>query len=472
MTWKTAWRFILVICLVTFALMADGHSGLAHADEPIIINHTCTDLSLIPNEWIEQAKLLTIHYAHTSHGSQVTSGAENLETLNSFYSFARRASSTEGLPVEEDPPALRMYDGNPPETYIAPEDYWLTIDGQNRTRAVADTGSYGFSMWSWCGQVSDGNATYIQGYLDTMGQFEIEYPEMRFIFMTGHLDGTDSEGNLHQRNEQIRTYCRENNKVLFDFADIERYDPDGTDYLDLGATDACNYDGGNWADEWCAANPDSDLCASCSCAHSKALNCNQKGRAFWWMMARLAGWPGPGLTADFTADPRTDDLPLTVQFTDISSGEPTSWQWDFGDGSFGFDPDPIHTYTAEGLYTVTLTVANAEGSRTETKPDYIEVDICDNDPVLIESTGLDYTTVQAAYDLADDMDHLLLQALDIEGPIDFNRSIEITLSSGHGCAYDTEPRGAARINGRVTIQGGAVVLGEGCLCICESMQLI
>jgi hypothetical protein len=80
--------------------------------------------------------------------------------------------------------------------------------------------------------------------------------------------------------------------VLFDFADIESYDPDGIYYRDLDADDACNYSGGNWADEWCAANPGSELCAVCSCAHSRPLNCNLKARAFWWMMARLAGWDG------------------------------------------------------------------------------------------------------------------------------------------------------------------------------------
>ena len=37
-----------------------------------------------------------------------------------------------------------------------------------------------------------------------MNQLENEYPNMRFIYMTGHLDGTGSSGNLHQRNEQIR----------------------------------------------------------------------------------------------------------------------------------------------------------------------------------------------------------------------------------------------------------------------------
>ena len=75
---------------------------------------------------------------------------------------------------------------------------------------------------------------------------------------------------------------------------IMSHDPDGNYFLDKRANDGCYYrENGvrkNWANEWCAAHPGSELCASCSCAHSKPLNCNMKARAFWWMMARLAGW--------------------------------------------------------------------------------------------------------------------------------------------------------------------------------------
>ena len=284
------------------ALLCFGLSPSVFAAEAIIIDHTCTDINQIPTYWLEKAKDLALHYAHTSHGSQVNTGILNLESQNPFYSVAVRVGSTAGLPPIEDPPALRIYDGNPPETYIEPNDYWDGISGQNRTRAVANTGDYDFSMWSWCGQVSGGTESYIQSYLVTLNQFETEYPAMRFIYMTGHLDGSRSYGNLHLRNEQIRAYCIANNKVLFDFADIERYDPDGNDYLDLGADDGCNYDGGNWADEWCAAHPGSELCAACSCAHSKSLNCNQKARAFWWMMARLAGWNPDACACDLNGD--------------------------------------------------------------------------------------------------------------------------------------------------------------------------
>jgi len=283
-------RFIFLLLILLFT--SSAINSYAQSSKAIIIDHTCTDISQIPPYWIEQAKLLTLHYAHTSHGSQVTSGIANLESQHPIYSIAIRESTTEGLPPVEDPPALRIYVGNPPETYISPGGYWQGDSALNRTRAVANTGNYNYSMWSWCGEVSWSNEAYIDQYLNAMNTLENEYPNMRFIYMTGHLDGSGSSGKLHTNNERIRAYSIASNKVLFDFADIERYNPDGVDFLDLGANDNCDYNGGNWANKWCTANPGNELCASCSCAHSRALNCNVKARAFWWMMARLAGWEG------------------------------------------------------------------------------------------------------------------------------------------------------------------------------------
>ena len=76
-------------------------------------------------------------------------------------------------------------------------------------------------------------------------------------------------------------------------------------------------------------------------------------------------------TADFTSGARTGATPLTVAFTDTSVGGPTSWSWDFGDGSTLTTRNPTHTYTAAGTYTVTLTVKNAYGSDSESKAGFV-----------------------------------------------------------------------------------------------------
>ncbi|MBD3285240.1 M6 family metalloprotease domain-containing protein, partial [candidate division WOR-3 bacterium] len=80
------------------------------------------------------------------------------------------------------------------------------------------------------------------------------------------------------------------------------------------------------------------------------------------------------LTADFTGEPTSGSAPLTVGFTDMSTGEPTEWSWDFGDFRTSTNQNPTHRYDADGQYTVSLTVRNAEGEDTEVKTDYIIVD--------------------------------------------------------------------------------------------------
>jgi PKD repeat protein len=75
----------------------------------------------------------------------------------------------------------------------------------------------------------------------------------------------------------------------------------------------------------------------------------------------------PAPTASFTPDKSSGLVPLTVSFTDTSSGSPTSWQWDFGDNTGSTQQSPKHTYNAEGTFTVTLTASNAGGSTTAKK---------------------------------------------------------------------------------------------------------
>ena len=84
------------------------------------------------------------------------------------------------------------------------------------------------------------------------------------------------------------------------------------------------------------------------------------------------GGPAPPV-ANFSGNPTQGPPPLTVYFSDTSSGSPTSWLWTFGDSGTSPDQHPSHEYTTENLYTVSLTAYNAEGQDTETKVDYIDV---------------------------------------------------------------------------------------------------
>jgi len=77
--------------------------------------------------------------------------------------------------------------------------------------------------------------------------------------------------------------------------------------------------------------------------------------------------------AAFTASNTTPNVGQSVQFTDQSTNNPTSWSWNFGDGGTSTARNPTHTYSTAGTYTVTLTATNSSGSDGETKNGYITV---------------------------------------------------------------------------------------------------
>ncbi len=253
----------------------DDNNGPVEHPGGIIADHSAADdFDSIPDEFITTAKSdYRIFYGHTSHGSQIITGMNMVDT----------GPGTLSIEENEDMDLGSVWD--------LPDQAWV-----DETRSVLDRSGSDINMvmWSWCGGVSDNTAAGIDAYLDAMDQLESEYLHVVFVYMTGHLDGTGSGGNLHARNNQIRAYCEANDKVLFDFADIESYDPDGTCYLDPDGTDWCE-----WCGDWCASHscPTGDCVDDEDCQHSMCFNCYRKGQAFWWMMARIAGWSGsPGDT--------------------------------------------------------------------------------------------------------------------------------------------------------------------------------
>ena len=330
--------------------------------QAIVIDHTCTDLSLIPDAWLNQAKSdLHIVYQHTSHGSQLVTGMNALEAYTPFGS--KYDWEDDGSPAS----ALDLDDYGIPgaATDLSQGDY---IDGNGVTPWVTSTRNLldnpanahvNVVMWSWCSI----NGHNIQRYLDNMEILVSEYPGVSFVFMTGHAEG-QGEGNfIHTANEQIRDHCSTHGRILFDFADIENYDPDGAYYYDLPMWDDLDYNPGstnNWGQEWCLANDGteleqlttgdgvSDYSGCADCAHSDGpgnlarINCVLKGRAAWWMFSRLAGWDGntgstptPTTTPTPTITPTPTEtppfsLPVSVSFQPSGASIPDGYLMDDG----------------------------------------------------------------------------------------------------------------------------------------------
>ena len=285
-------RYIYILFTLLVIIFIQGCSKksdpVPETGDGIIIDHSSTKLASIPSEWISAAKNnLHIAYSHTSHGSQLTDGMSGLISFKGT-SYSWNNGGTDG--------ALDLHDyaisgdlGNPDRTSWA---------SGTRTYLAANH-DVNVVIWSWCGQVSSASEADINTYLNLMNDLERDFPDVHFVYMTGHLDGTGLTGNLHLRNEQIRNYCRENKKILYDFADIECYNPDGTYFGSRKPDDACAYDtnndgsrDGNWATEWQNAHTQGVDWFNCPAAHTQPLNANQKAYAAWWLWARIAGWDG------------------------------------------------------------------------------------------------------------------------------------------------------------------------------------
>jgi PKD repeat protein len=76
----------------------------------------------------------------------------------------------------------------------------------------------------------------------------------------------------------------------------------------------------------------------------------------------------PAPVASFTVDSTSGRTPFTATFTDTSTGSPTSWAWNFGDGTSSTERNPVHLYAQSGTFTATLTATNAGGSSSSSQP--------------------------------------------------------------------------------------------------------
>ena len=258
-----------------------------------IIDHNDTDITELTAAQINRAKAdLHIAYGHTSHGSQLVSGMQGLvkfannggKGLNLAKDIFRFAKGGLGGALDLRDRAMSGDLGHNGDIGWAQKTRAYLKNPANKAVNVI--------IWSWCGGCSDNTVAGMDKYLHEMTKLEKEYPGVTFVYMTGHLDhGQDA--NLKARNKHIRDYCEKNNKVLYDYADIESHDPDGKFYE--FSNDNCDFfsgaDGkrlGNWAVKWQASHEEGVDWYRCGSAHSKPLNANQKAYAAWALWVRIA----------------------------------------------------------------------------------------------------------------------------------------------------------------------------------------
>jgi hypothetical protein len=263
-----------------------------------------------PDYWIEQAKSqLHIAYQHTSHGSQLVTGMDALERFPAFGSkYGWSDDGSLGLDLDDYGIPAACQDLSTGD-YI--DEYGVTpwVTGTRNLLDNPANNHINVVVWSWCSI----NGHNIQRYLDNMEILVSEYSEggskpravehpVVFVFMTGHAEGQGEGGFIYAANQQIRQHCTAHDRVLFDFADIESYDPDGNYYYDLPMWDDLGYNPGrtnNWGYEWCDAHVGSELeqlttgndvsgysgCGSCAhcgeAAQKNTINCVLKGRGCW-----------------------------------------------------------------------------------------------------------------------------------------------------------------------------------------------
>ena len=201
----------------------------------IIADHTAArDFDIIPECWLEEARnRFRVAYQHTSHGSQIPSGMDYLRSNVNSTLYAYSGSEVSNILFFRD---YEMYGAGGYTASDLGHGEW-----DEETRAYLDISpTMNNIMWSWCGQAS-GYTTFSamdSHYLSPAESIVSDYG-VDLIYMTGHLEGTGPSGSLYTANNIIREHVLAVNGTLFDFADIESWDPDGNYYPD--ESDACSW---------------------------------------------------------------------------------------------------------------------------------------------------------------------------------------------------------------------------------------
>ncbi|HSN97414.1 MAG TPA: hypothetical protein VLS89_03915, partial [Candidatus Nanopelagicales bacterium] len=244
-----------------------------------IFDHRHADLGRIPAKCAQAltSSRSVVHYGHRSHGSQILVGAKTLQQEHPAFKLAAGYTS-----VPRDPGALKIWDGMTKDNAVKPEDYWASEAGVADLRGLLKAHpEIRYSAWAWSSEISRQTEQDIKRYLDTLDALGREFPKVTFIYMTGPADETYQGPNRAQRNQQIREHSLKTGKVLFDFEDLDAWYG--------GHRHTAVVDGVEIPMEHPRYSVKTPGNKDHNWTHTTLESCENKARAFFWMMAKLEG---------------------------------------------------------------------------------------------------------------------------------------------------------------------------------------
>ncbi|MBN1506625.1 MAG: hypothetical protein JW955_07255 [Sedimentisphaerales bacterium] len=302
---NSLWLAVLIL-MPLFAASACGAATGA-----ILVDHNCVDVSAIPGDYVSAASSLRVLVRHASVGQGIIWGLDCLagaHPTNSACSCFPAGKYDRSRWVFE----ARM--GN-----------WREKIDDLVTQTAARLDDFDVFMMKFCyiDALGDSHPDW-EYFRSRMEKLEADYPCKTFVWWTIPLT-RDGQAGTDWFNAQIRAHCATQGKILFDIADIECHEADGTKLLNAG---------GN---EIISANYTKEI-------HAGHLNPTSRVRvasAFWHLMARIAGWNPCRCVEDFD---------LSEEAFELTLGEKASWS----QGREGYDPNLPGYHVAGDIASVTI----------------------------------------------------------------------------------------------------------------------
>jgi hypothetical protein len=289
------WQGVRILLIFTFlscvfVINQSSAQTFPARNAPLIINHSDLEqFDQIPDEYIEAVKDMVVVYTGGSHGRQIPCGLLDLEKTDSKYAVA---IEQEGLPPEGE--GLRISRSlrtqyNSWKSSINYDDFWYDEEARENVRRTLDyhenNGTHvDVIVYTWCWHLRTWSETQVDEYLSAFSEIlENEYPDTTFVYMTDTSDRCYE--NRWLRHQQIREYVNNNNKVLFDFGELETWSSSGVQRNSCGTYPYMD-------DDWNG----SYLACEYGDGHINQAGTLMKAKAFWVLLAKLAGWEGDNPT--------------------------------------------------------------------------------------------------------------------------------------------------------------------------------